>query len=572
MASKKKKKFQRQEKVTKPPALQQEIKKRVNPIRFALIITGIFFLVALFGMLHHEMWRDEHQAWLVARDANSIGDVFKNMRYEGNPALWHLFLFIITRFTHNPAYMQAFHLLIASGSIFLFNRYAPIGRTYKILFSFSYFPLYEYAIISRSYSLGILFAFAICALYKKRTSYYLWIGILLALLANVTIYAALIAIGIGGVLFLDYIFNQQKSNKLSLQLSVALVIALVGIIFSFYQIIPDKDNSFPAMYVKSAFDSVRWSLVGSKLFTTYFYIPDIQENFWNTNVFLPEQIPLNGLTFAGWLHENPAYYWGYVYMPILLFISGCMIFLRKPMILLLYSGLTLALVAVNYYTFLMHSRYCGYLLIALIISYWLAEYYPEKKYENFFLRKLSVFGKKISKGFLFLLLSFNVVGAIIAYAMDYQYKFSTSKDAANYIKENKLDTLEIDGATDFVISPLATYLNKKIYYPQMKDYGSFTIWNKKRITQPGFDNLIESVKFLMKDKNKILLVKDMPPRVTFDGKNYQDIEHAMFAKDLQVDLIKKFVGGIVSDEQYYIYLVQRTDSSKVDFSKYMRLY
>ena len=90
------------------------------------------------------------------------------MRYEGNPALWHLFLFLITCFTHDPVYMQALHLLIACGFIFVINRYSEIERPYKIMASFGYFTLFEYSVISRSYGLALLLIFIVCALYKNR--------------------------------------------------------------------------------------------------------------------------------------------------------------------------------------------------------------------------------------------------------------------------------------------------------------------------------------------------------------------------------------------------------------------
>src|SRR6186713_2793474 len=163
MASKKKKKFYQQSKAAASPVQPQprkEIKLAATPVRFALMVTAGFFVIALIGMLSHEMWRDEHQAWLVARDANSLPQLLANMNYEGNPALWQFFLFLITRVTHDPIYMQAFHLLVATSFIFIFNRYAPLSNLHKILFSFGYFAIYEYAVISRSYSLGILLMFA----------------------------------------------------------------------------------------------------------------------------------------------------------------------------------------------------------------------------------------------------------------------------------------------------------------------------------------------------------------------------------------------------------------------------
>jgi hypothetical protein len=575
MASKKKKKFYPQQ---KPVATQQRVEPKqefslqLNPLRFALMVTAGFFIIALIGMLNHEMWRDEHQAWLVARDANSLPQLLDNMNYEGNPALWQFFLYLITRITHDPVYMQAFHLLAATSFIFVFNRYAPLNNLHKILFSFGYFPLYEYALISRSYVLGILLIFSICALYKNRVSKYIIIGLLLALLANVTIYAVVIACGIAGILVLDYFYNQEKNTRTMMQLSLGMVIFVLGVAFSLYQIWPDKDNSFPAPYATTLFDNARWWQVASKLFTTYLYIPQIDQNFWNTTVYYKDPGLIATNTLGRYLGQNPAYLWGWVLMPIVLFVAGVSIFLRKPLILLLYCGATIGLFSVFYYTALLHSRYCGYLLIALIACYWLAQYYPDKKYSNSLLSYFSGLGKKITKPFFTVILALNVIGAVVAYSMDLQYKFSPSKDVAKYIKENKLDSLPVTGITDFIVSPLSTYLDKKIFYMQMDDLGSFTVWSKKRNDKMDYQGWINSVgAYMDKGHSRVLLVKNSAPQVSPDGKTSIDMERAVIRGDLQIDLVKKFDPGIVKDEQYFIYLLQKVDPSKVDYSRYMKV-
>jgi hypothetical protein len=576
MTSKKKKKFHLQQKANAPQQAQptqagpkRGTKSPVDPLRFAIMVTAGFFVIALFGMLNHEMWRDEHQAWLVARDANSLSGVLNNMRYEGNPALWHFFLFLITRITHDPIFMQAFHLLIATSSIFVFNRYASLSNLHKILFSFGYFPLYEYAVISRSYALGILLAFAVCALYKSRTSRYILIGVLLALLANVTPYAIVIAGGIAGILILDYFLFQQRNRKMFLQLAAGMIIFILGLAFSFYQIWPEKDNSFPAPYAKSLFDFIRWLEVSSKLFTTYFYIPETTEHFWNTNIYFknPGQIK-HAAGFGGWLADNPAYLLSWVIMPVILFVSGILIFLRKRLILLLYIVTVFGLFALYYSTALMYARYCGYLLISMIICYWLAGYYPEKKQNTYF----SGLGKRISGPFLTVVLALNVIGAVVAYSVDLQYKFSTSKLASNYIKQHKLDSLPIVGMTDFMASPLATYLDRKLYYPQMKDTGSFIIWSTKRQDQMNFDESVAELgAYINRGHPRVLWVKDSAPQVSLDGKTNVDMERAILLDNLQVDLLQKFDGGIVNDEKYYIYLVQKVDPARIDDSKYIRI-
>lgn len=576
MSSKKKKKNYQRQKSEIPQQKAnagREIKLQLNPIRFAAVVTIGFFAIALFGILNHEMWRDEHQAWLVARDANSLLGLLENMKYEGNPALWHFFLFLITRVTHDPVFMQAFHLLIATSFIFIFNRYAPLSNLHKILFSFGYFALYEYAVISRSYALGILLVFAVCALYKNRTSKYILIGVVLALLSNVTIYALVFAAAVAGILILDYFIYQQRNSKIIFQLAVGMFIFAMGAVFSVYQIWPEKDNSFPALYATNLFEFPRWWQVSSKLFTTYAYIPRVEEHFWNTNIFYKDPGGILAGSFSEWLKQNPSSWFSWVLMPLIVFASGIISFLRKPLILLLYIGTTLGLLSIYYYTALFHSRYCGYLLIALICCWWLAEYYPQKKYRSNLANYLSQLGKKISTPFLTIVLTLSVIGAIIAFSMDIKYKFSRSEDVANYLKQNKIDSLPIVGMIDFAVSPLSTYLDKKIYYLQMADTGSFIIWSKKRKDEISFEEALTSIgSYIDNGHRQVVWVRSVSLKVVAsDNQGTQNMTKAILRNDLQLDLLSQFSSGIVNDEQYYVYMLQKVDPSKIDYNRYIKI-
>jgi hypothetical protein len=542
--------------------------------RFALIMAGVFLVIAVLGMTQHEMWRDEYQAWLVARDAHSIPELFQNMRFEGNPALWHIFLYFITCFTHDPVYMQVFHLLIACGFIYVFNCYAPLKKSFRVLFTLGYFPLYEYTIISRSYGLGLLLLFVICALYRNRTKWYIWIGLLLGLMSNVTVYSLIIASGIAGILLLDLLLFQDKNRKNIMRLAAGLGIFALLAALSLYQIWPDTDNSFPVVYANQVMEGPRWGFVASRLFSTYMYIPDVSEmNFWNTNAYVSDYVTMNPPVWK-WLQDHPAYLWSWVYMPILLFLTSVLVFLRKPLILLLYTGVTIVLMSLFYYTILVYYRYCGHLFILLVICYWLSEYYPDKKYDHVVLRKLASAGKKAALPFLGIILVFQMIGAVMAYSMDINHTFSPGRKTAQYIQENKLDTLAIAGSNDFVMSSIAAHLDRKLFYPDKGDYGSFTIWNKNRKDSISFQELFQSVADQMnkEGKSQMLLIKSNQPQISPNGVNFIPLERGMIAKDLQLDLINKFNEGVVKDEQYYIYMVKRIDSSKADYSRYARLF
>jgi hypothetical protein len=67
-------------------------------------------------------------------------------------------------------------------------------------------------------------------------------------------------------------------------------------------------------------------------------------------------------------------------------------------------------------------------------------------------------------------------------------------------------------------------------------------------------------------------VKNSAPQVTStDGKTTVDMTKAILRNDLQVDLINSYKPGIVKDEEYYIYLVQKVDPTKVDYNRYIKI-
>ena len=140
-------------------------RKTTLSFKITLLILAIYLVVSIIGMFHHEIWLDEAQHFFIARDASSFSDVYNNMRYDWHPSLWNFLLFPVIHFiTANPAGMQVIHLMITTGIIYIFLRYAPFNIVFKLLVIFGYYFLFEYNLISRNYSLWILFLFICCFL------------------------------------------------------------------------------------------------------------------------------------------------------------------------------------------------------------------------------------------------------------------------------------------------------------------------------------------------------------------------------------------------------------------------
>ena len=163
----------------------------------------LFVVLGLIGILHHEMWRDELEIWLIARDSHSLGSLFHNMRTEGHPALWYLLVFALTRLSDNPASMQLLHLAISAGSVALILRFAPFSIWNRILLCFSYFVFYEYTIISRAYGLEFLLVFGILCTPSARETRLPWLALLLFGMANTNLFGAILAANLGLFLALE---------------------------------------------------------------------------------------------------------------------------------------------------------------------------------------------------------------------------------------------------------------------------------------------------------------------------------------------------------------------------------
>ena len=163
---------------------------RLRP-RVPDLLFGLFVIVNTVRMFRHVMWRDEFQAFMLAAASSTPLDLFAKLKYEGHPGLWHLVLWVITRFTADPLWMQVAQLLIALGIWVLVWRVSPFTKIEKFLLVLSYYLFWEYFVVSRSYGLGVLLGFGFIALQTKRPEQRFWPWVLLGLLANTSVFGTI---------------------------------------------------------------------------------------------------------------------------------------------------------------------------------------------------------------------------------------------------------------------------------------------------------------------------------------------------------------------------------------------
>lgn len=199
---------------------------------------GFYVALLAWGLAHHEIWRDEAQAWLLARSSDSPAALLRAMRYEGHPALWHLLLFVLSRLTASPVAMQALHAVVATIGVAMLLFLAPFPLWLRSLLALGYLPLFEYGVISRNYALALPLLWGVCALHGARPRRWWAIAALVALLACCNPYAWLLALALVGA-FAGEAWPDRRVRALGPGL-----LAAAGIFAALLQMIPPRDAQY----------------------------------------------------------------------------------------------------------------------------------------------------------------------------------------------------------------------------------------------------------------------------------------------------------------------------------------
>lgn len=171
-----------------------------------------FFLLFLilftyFKFTYHELWKDEWQVWMMARDM-SWPELFGNLYFEGHPALWYIYVKLSTYFyqlfpaLQQASILQSAHFLLAlvCWAVLLFQLRYPWWL--KICLLFSYFIFFEYGLVNRGYILVLLLGFLLVKNIRDYAHRPWLVASLLFLLCQVEVYSTLMVAAFGLYIFM----------------------------------------------------------------------------------------------------------------------------------------------------------------------------------------------------------------------------------------------------------------------------------------------------------------------------------------------------------------------------------
>ncbi len=220
-----------------------------QPWAWALSVTTIFAAVVIAAAGYHEPWRDEVVPLSIARHADSLRELAAPLRFEGHPILWYLVLWIGLGVFGQSWVLKAASLASAIGAMLLWNR-SRLPWWLLGLFTFSYFPLYQYSVVSRGYSLEMLLLFLCCTLVPHRRAHPVALATALALLANTESFGTVMAIAAGVMLLVDAAMTRGGADRRRLDgwTGAAIVIYVLGFVPAVAVAFPDVGHRGTAVY------------------------------------------------------------------------------------------------------------------------------------------------------------------------------------------------------------------------------------------------------------------------------------------------------------------------------------
>lgn len=449
---------------------------------FAGLTTTVFVIVVVLVGAHHEMWRDESQAWLIARDSGTLGELAQNMRYEGHPGAWHLLLFGITRWTHDPRAMQVVTVLAAAVSCWIVSRYAPFSRLVRVLWIFGYFPLYEYGVIARSYTLSVLLSSAAVALMTRARPKWWLVAGLSVLLSHTCVHGVILSGGlVAAAILLHAKSSEARVPHWRFGLSVGVMV--VGMLGAAYEMIPPADSGFQTEWY-FAFDGQRVSSTLLSMTRACLPLPPSKVHFWESCLWQDIEI-VN--SWASWIGA-------------MLLVGGLGLCRHSRPAMAMYLVVCAGLLAFFYIKFSAGMRHDGFLWLTAFLAVWIA--WSDRASQDHETSAAITMPAWQAYGCIILLV-LQCEAALVAVSMDWKSPFSGAQQAARYILQEGYVGHPVSAEPDFVAASVLAYTGISHCTQARADReGSFVIWDSRRVADVADHEILPTEEIIRRSRSQ----------------------------------------------------------------------
>lgn len=401
-------------------------------IQLGLTLSALVAYVALLaaGVLAHEPWFDEAQAWLIARDASLPDLLTKYLRYEGHPPLWYLILALPAKLGLPYKSINVVSATVATIGVCLLLLQRAIPLVIRLLLPFTFFVAYQYTIVSRSYVLLLPILLLILEVYERRREHLGRFTVLLVLLSQVSLHGMSLA-GAFTLLYMADIWPLRRSldRRERGRHSLALGVLVLDVFATALVLRPPADLAIrakldfqfdPRRLLSGGWDALTSSLAGPGLLSAVLLI-----------------------VFAAWFHRRRV-------LGLFLVLVGSLLPISSIYFNRWHEGI--------FFLAFMFAVLLGFRRATAAI--------PET-------------GGRLLHGAALALLVLLLVRHISWTALSYRYDlgnpYSGSRGAADYIAAHKLEATRLFGA-GFPVLAVQPYFERPLF-ANYRTYGEFSFWD-----------------------------------------------------------------------------------------------
>ena len=429
-----------------------------------------FALLILVSLSAHELWRDEAQAWLLARDAAGFWPLLTGSArvYEGHPFLWFWLLRAVSLISTSYLALQAVACVITLANVSLVLSLAPLSRYQRVLLASSYFVLFEFGIIARSYGLGLLWLLlGLHLLASDKRFRLIWTALCCGFAVSTVLLAlpaAALLVGLGCSPSLLRSVGLGRAPRLPddklAWIALAIFASLIGLALG---TTPVSSDAVVRLVPFSRLGPSALLEAGARIWNAFAPLPPIENppgGWWNVNLLLPRD-PGGRLSAGATLPALGGLLWLGAWIWILA---------RRSRGWLMGTALVLAVGAVALLIVRLPNvaaRYDGHIVLCVVVALVLAcRERPELAREPAF-RALfaATFGA-------------HALAACIALAHDFREPFSNSRATASYLRDINAQRSTLIGLEYHRMAPVAAYLDQQLYSPERRRRISYGIWSR----------------------------------------------------------------------------------------------
>lgn len=450
-------------------------------------------LIAWFKFSYHELWKDEWQAWFVAKDMN-ISSIFSFLYYEGHPALWYVYLKVFSIFSNginDITLLSLAHILTVAGGLYFLLIKFRLPLIVRVLFGLSYFIAFEYGIINRGYSLVIIFAFWAAHLLSKQEYNKKSMAVTLFLLCQTEVYGVMMALVFG----LYILYNNYESKKL--KFSTEFIGLLSGLVVFIISIFPRSSGHI------SRTESMDRTVLEQ-------FLISIQGHLSST--FLP------GITKDAFTYGSTALG---LTLSLLCLLMMYLLFREHKKLLSIFFIFILGMIVFSNFFFLGGIRQwgMGFVFFIAVVE----------------MRQLNISKEKLATSIIIVFCTLNLLYSFKALKTDYLIPFTNAEEAGNFIREKVPQKVPIVAINKFEATPVIGYARRKFYeLPDGIEFSYFK-WVEK-VYLPSEQELKLFAKY--KNVGGIIIISPKP----LDSQRYPSVQ-----------LWEKFDTENYKRENYFLY-------------------